>query len=278
MTQNVLKIGYSSCPNDTFIMGALANGLVKCPFKAEITLEDVETLNQWSIRGLLDVTKLSFCALGHVLDTYALLPSGAALGRGCGPVIVARKGTDIKDLSSSKVATPGTYTTARLLLQLFSGKDLNTVEMIFSEIMPAVARGDVEFGLVIHEGRFTYKQYGLEILLDLGQWWEDQTGHPIPLGGIAIKRELGTRPAREVGLAIRKSLLFAQENTDKIMPYILSHAQEMSLDVVNKHIALYVNEFSLELGDRGKSAVEALFAKASNIGIMDRPEKPIFAY
>ncbi len=278
MGQQTLKLGYSPCPNDTFIMGAIANELIPLPFRPKIILEDVETLNRWALEGILDVTKLSFYALGHVLETYALLHCGSALGRGCGPIIVAKKGTSIDKLTSSEVATPGGFTTARLLLQLYAGKELKTREMLFSSIMPAVARGEVDFGLVIHEGRFTYQNYGLDILLDLGNWWEQHTGQPIPLGGITIKRELGKNMARNVDQAIYESLLFAKKHRNKIMPYILSHAQEMTPSVVNDHISLYVNEFSLELGDRGKKAIETLLNKAYESGLINKPEYPVFAY
>ena len=271
-------MGYSPCPNDTFIMGALAANLVPLPFNLEIFLEDVETLNQWALEGILHVTKLSFYALGHALDKYALLYSGAALGRGCGPIIVGRRGSNINNLTSLKIATPGAFTTARLLLHLYAGKKLHTEDKLFSEIMPAVSRGEVDFGLVIHEGRFTYQDYGLDLLIDLGEWWEKQTGQPIPLGGIAIMRTLGHEAARELDQAIRKSLLFAQKNQHQIMPYILSHAQEMSVKVINDHISLYVNRFSLDLGQEGKKAIEVLFRKASEVGLIKKPEYSIFAY
>lgn len=273
-----LTIGYSPCPNDTFIMAALAQRLVVAPCDFKPFLADVETLNQWALEKRLDVTKLSFMALGMVRNSYGLLSAGGALGRGCGPLVVARRGATLAGLDSGVVAAPGNLTTARLLLSLFCGRTPQFKQMIFSEVMPALARGDADFGLVIHEGRFTYANFGLEALLDLGVWWEQKTGLPLPLGGIAIRRDLGPEVARKVDESIRSSLLYATKQPDDIMGYVLSHAQEMDLDVVSRHIKLYVNPFSLDLGAEGQHAIETLFSTAEESGLLPPSSLPIMAY
>jgi 1,4-dihydroxy-6-naphthoate synthase len=273
----MLTIGYSPCPNDTFIMAALAERRIAAPFEFQTVLADVETLNQWALEQRLDVTKLSFMALGVVRDAYALLSTGGALGRGCGPLVVARPGTTLADLASGTVAAPGNLTTARLLLSLFCGRTPAFTQMVFSEIMPAVARGDADFGLIIHEGRFTYGNFGLEALVDLGAWWEQKTGLPIPLGAIAVRRSLGPEIAREVDECIRQSLVTARKSPAEAMGYILPHAQEMDQSVVAQHIELYVNEFSLNLGTEGQHAVETLFSIAEDAGLMPRCSLPLMA-
>lgn len=259
-------------------MAALARHRVAVPCNFNPILADVETLNQWALEERLDVTKLSFMALGLVRNSYGLLSAGGALGRGCGPLVVARRGATLRGLDSGIVAAPGNLTTARLLLSLFSGRTPQFKQMIFSDVMPAVARGDADFGLVIHEGRFTYANFGLEALLDLGVWWEQQTGLPIPLGGIAIRRDLGPEVARKVDDSIRASLEHARKHPDDVMDYVLSHAQEMDLDIVNRHIGLYVNSFSVDLAAEGQRAVETLFSIAERVGLVPASSLPIMAH
>jgi 1,4-dihydroxy-6-naphthoate synthase len=273
-----LRIGFSPCPNDTYIMGALANGKVDSPFSFEPVLGDVETLNQWALEGRLEVTKLSFTALGKVRDSYALLRSGGALGRGCGPLIVARPGSTLAELGQGLIASPGELTTAHLLLRLFLQGSPRIRHMVFSEIMPEVSRGACDFGLVIHEGRFSFQQYGLIALLDLGQWWEEVTGLPLPLGGIAVRRDLGPDVAQAVDRAIRSSIEAAQTKSPETMEYILQHAQEMDKAMVLQHIELYVNQFSMDIGDEGLHAVQALFEKAESAGIIPGCALPLMAY
>lgn len=273
-----LTIGYSPCPNDTYIMAALAAGRVETPLAFEHILADVETLNGWAIQGRLEVTKLSFAAFGHVRGVYGLLRSGSALGRGCGPLVVAKPGRSLDELQNALIAGPGGLTTACLLLSLYLGKRPSFKHMVFSDIMPAVAAEKADFGLVIHEGRFTYQQYGLNALLDLGQWWEEHTGAPIPLGGIAIRRDLGPQIAAETDRAIRRSLTLANADPEGAMDYILAHAQEMDREVVMQHINLYVNPFSLELGDQGTAAVERLLSGAEAAGIIPPSDQPLMAY
>jgi len=274
-----LTLGYSTCPNDTFLFHALAHGLVRCdPFRFSIVLEDVETLNQKARSGLLNISKLSFAAIGHLLDDYALLRSGAALGRGCGPLIVARPGAKLEDIASGRIAVPGLWTTAYLLLSLYRGKALNATPMIFDRIMPCVKTGEADYGLIIHEGRFTYPEYGLVKLLGLGEWWEQTTSMPIPLGGICIQRSLGAEIARKVETAIRQSVAYAFARPAASREYVAGYAQEMEPATIRNHISLYVNSFTVDLGEEGAKAVETLFSMARASGAIPDSAVPVFAY
>jgi 1,4-dihydroxy-6-naphthoate synthase len=272
-----LAIGYSTCPNDTFIFAELGYG-APGSLSFRPVLADVETLNQWALEGRLEVTKVSFLALGRVRERYGLLYAGAALGHGCGPIVVGRPGTTLGELGRGVVAAPGELTTARLLLSLYLQREPSLRQMVFSEVMPAVARGEADFGLVIHEGRFTFRQYGLEILLDLGEWWESETGRPIPLGGIAIRRDLGWEVAVEADRAIRASLWAARSGSPRVMEYVLAHAQEMSPEVVQRHIDLYVNDFSFHLDRQGLEAVALLLGRAEEVGLVAKSLLPLMAY
>ena len=272
-----LKLGYSTCPNDTFIFYALAHNLINCAELAfEIELADVETLNQRARRGVFDISKLSFATIGCLLDRYGLLRSGAALGRGCGPVVVARPGFDLKKLKTKKIAVPGMWTTACMLLGLYLSEKPDAVPMPFDRIMPAVQNGDFDFGVIIHEGRFTYKEYGLISLVDLGEWWEQKTSLPVPLGGIAIRRDIATKTALKVERAIRESVIYAFNNRIKADNYIKRHAREMTLAAIHQHIDLYVNEFTLDAGDEGEEAINKLFAMARDRAVLPESNMPLF--
>lgn len=273
-----LEIGYSPCPNDTFIMAALAEGRIDTPLRFEPVLADVETLNGWAEKRRLPVTKLSFFALGHVLDDYGLLVTGAALGKGCGPLLIARPGTPPGRLGTARVASPGRRTTAGLLLSLYLGREPDCRQMVYSEIMPSVERGESEFGLIIHESRFTYAAHGLQAVVDLGAWWEETTGYPIPLGGIAARRDLGPDLARLLDEAIRASLLAARSAGDAVPDYVRRHAQEMDPEVMRRHIDLYVNDYTLDLGVTGLAAVETLFGRARAAGLLPASGRAIMAY
>jgi 1,4-dihydroxy-6-naphthoate synthase len=278
MTEN-LSLGYSTCPNDTYIFHALTHGLVDCgSLRFEPVLKDVETLNQAARSLSLDVTKLSFAAIGQLRETYGLLRSGAALGRGCGPLVVARTGSDLSQLAASKIAVPGLWTTANLLLGLYLSRHPKVIPMTFDRIMPAVAKGDLDYGVIIHEGRFTFELHGLVKILDLGQWWEDGTGLPIPLGGIAIRRELGPLVANSVETTIRESVRYALDHPEASRMYIKTYAQEMTDDVIDQHIALYVNDDSMEIGDEGVTAIELLFEQGREAGMIPDCRKELFAY
>ena len=264
-----LTLGYSPCPNDTFIFYALTHGKVDLKgIKVIESLDDVETLNKKALKGELDLTKVSFHAFAYLRDKYVLLRSGGALGRGCGPLVVSKKFASMSDLYGRTVAIPGKYTTAHLLLMLYdSGIDKVRV-MPFDRIIPAVAAGEVDAGLIIHEGRFTYQGYGLVKLLDLGVWWEAETGLPIPLGCILAKRSLGEDTILLVEDGIRDSIRYARSHTDETKSYIKCHAQEMEDSVIEGHIGLYVNDFSLDMGVEGERAVEVLFERAMSKGII----------
>ena len=263
-----LTIGYSPCPNDTFIFYALIHGKIKIPGIAfHEQLEDVETLNLKALDNKLDFTKISYHAFGHLRNQYALLRSGSALGRGCGPLIVARPGTNIADLSKGQIAIPGMHTTAYLLLRMFNPGLTNVTVMTFDRIMDAVSQGDVTAGLIIHESRFTYPRYGLVKLQDLGEWWEGYSGLPIPLGGILGKRSLDRDVLLSVESGIRESLQYAYSHTEEVLDYCRQHSQEMNEEVMKSHIDLYVNDFSLDLGPEGLKAILRLFAEAESKGI-----------
>jgi len=276
--KHMLTIGYSPCPNDTFIFYALIHGKVKVPgveFREQ--LEDVETLNRMALEGRLDLTKISYHALGHLRKQYALLRSGGALGRGCGPLIVARPGTKLDDLKKGSVAVPGKLTTAYLLLRLFDPTIENVTIMTFDRIMETVSKGEAIAGLIIHESRFTYPLYKLEKLLDLGEWWERHSGLPIPLGGILGKRSLGRDVLLAVEEGIRQSVRYAHSHTEEVMSYCRQHSQEMDMSVMKSHIGLYVNDFSLDLGEEGLKAVRRLFAEAEASGVFPSSTLPLLA-
>ncbi len=269
-----LSIGYSPCPNDTFIFYALAHKKQKDLEFSEI-LKDVEFLNSMALKKELDVTKASFYAFGFLRENYCLLHSGSALGRGCGPLLVAKKPVKIPDLSGLKIAIPGKMTTAYLLLQLFAPEIKRIVEMPFDRIMNAVSMGTVDAGLIIHEGRFTYPNYNLVKLIDLGEWWEEETGMPIPLGGILARRELGTELIRKIDRLVKESVEYAFKNRTETREYIKSNAQELDDDVIEQHIRLYVNDYTLDIGD-GVIAVDKLLKTAEELNLIPHSDKPLF--
>jgi 1,4-dihydroxy-6-naphthoate synthase len=259
-----LSLGYSPCPNDTFIFHALVHGEVEAEgLRFRERLEDVETLNRLAAEGVLDVTKVSYGAVPYLLNGYVLLRSGGALGRGCGPLLVTRPGTTVEQLHAGRIAIPGRRTTANLLLRLWHPELAPGVEMLYSEIMPAVVRGEAVAGLIIHESRFTFADHGLVRLIDLGEWWEAGTGLPIPLGGIVARRSLGAEVIRRIETAVRRSVEHAFADPDRSLPYIRAHAQEMDEAVMREHIALYVNPFSVDLGEQGEQAVKELLRRTA---------------
>lgn len=273
-----LTIGFSPCPNDTFIFNKLVNtpSTPGGPLFQPPLLEDVETLNQWAIEHRLDVTKLSYHAAAHLLEEYCVLPSGGALGRGCGPLLVARDDISLSDLTGKRIAIPGKYTTAALLFRMFLPECTDLVEMRFEQIMDAVRNDEVIGGVIIHESRFTYQTHGLKCLQDLGQWWENISGMPIPLGCIAARRSLGSHLLTEIDSQIKASLNWAYSNRAEGRAYINEHAQETEEDVIQSHINLYVNDFSYDLGDEGRLAVEAFFSRAREAKILPESSHDTF--
>jgi len=270
-----ISLGYSPCPNDTFIFYALTHDKLDCDFEFEETLKDVETLNRMALLKRFDVTKASFHGFGFVRDDYCLLRSGSALGRGCGPLIVSRSPIDHNELCSKKIAIPGKMTTAYLLLQLFAPHAKNIVEMPFDKIMNAVSMGNVDAGLIIHESRFTYPQHGLVRLIDLGEWWEEKTGLPIPLGGILARRDLGVQVINKIDALIRQSIEYAIKHPAQTRDYIKKNAQELEDNVIDQHINLYVNDYSLDMGG-GVLAVEELLKTAQELNLIPNSSKTIF--
>ena len=273
----LLTLGFSPCPNDTFMFYPLVHGLVDTHgLSFSERLEDVETLNRLAVQRVLDVSKVSYAALGHIREEYALLRAGSALGRGCGPLLVAPQPLDPAALPGKTIAIPGRYTTAHLLLRLYNPQCVNFLEMPFHEIMDAVMSGRADAGVIIHESRFTYQGFGLHQLVDLGEWWEGETGLPIPLGGIVARRSLGVETIHGIEAALAAGVSYAQNNPGEASRYIREHAQEMSEDVCAAHIGLYVNDFSRDIGDEGERAIIELLRRAEAVGIVPPSDLPLF--
>jgi 1,4-dihydroxy-6-naphthoate synthase len=273
-----LELAYSPCPNDTFIFTPWVEGHVPEAPKVVERFEDIDTLNQIALRGEPDVVKVSFHAFGHLRDRYCLLRSGGALGRGCGPLVVARTPFTGGELARKTVAIPGTLTTAALLVRLFAPglAEARIRVMRFDQIMPAVCSGAVDAGVIIHESRFTYQRHGLTQIVDLGDWWERETGHAIPLGGILMRRDLGDELIRRTERALSRSVDFAFAHTDVVWPTVRRHAQEMEDDVMRQHIALYVNEFTRNYGAEGEAAIAHLIATAERLGLVPPSDRPLY--
>lgn len=269
-----LRMAYSPCPNDTFVFDAWAHGRIPGAPALDVTFADIDVTNAMAERGELDVLKVSYAVLPYVLDTYTLLPCGGALGRGCGPLVLTREpGPDGLDLTGRTVAVPSERSTAYLLFRLWAADTLpggvgEIVVLPFHEIMPAVRDGKVDAGLVIHEARFTYQNYGLHKLADMGEHWEGTTGLPIPLGAIIAKRALGEETLTRIAETIRASVRAAWDDPEVSRPYVLEHAQEMDPAVADQHIGLYVNEFTADLGEDGYAAVRGLLTRAAAEGLV----------
>ena len=257
-----LTLGFSPCPNDTFIFDALVNKKIDTEgLEFEVLLEDVETLNKWSFENKLDITKLSYPAFFQNLDEYVLLNSGAALGKGVGPLLISKQNIQNStfNFQQATIALPGKNTTANLLFSFAYPTAKNRKYMIFSAIEESVLNEQTELGVIIHENRFTYQQKGLHKVTDLGEYWEEKMNAPIPLGGIAVKRSIDKEISLKIDSLIRKSIEFAFSNYPLITDYVKQHSQEMSEDVMRQHIELYVNNFSIDLGNDGKQAIETLY-------------------
>ncbi len=255
-----LSIGFSPCPNDTFIFDALINKKIDTKdFEFDVVLEDVQTLNEWALKEKLDVTKISYGVWPLVMDKYNLLESGGALGKGVGPLLISKSPVSVDALSDKLIAIPGRNTTANMLFSLAFPNAKNKVFKVFSEIEDTVLKGEADAGVIIHENRFTYQDRGLQKLIDLGDYWETQTQLPIPLGGIIAKKGLSRHTINQVDTLIKESVEYAfKNNYENLSEYVKVHAQEMSEQVMRQHIDLYVNNFSIALGIDGKKAVEKL--------------------
>ena len=252
-----LTLGFSPCPNDTFMFDALVHNKIDTEgLEFEVVLSDVEQLNQWALKSKLDLTKLSFNAFRYCVKDYSLLESGSALGRNCGPLLIKNPKTELT--KESLIAIPGKYTTANLLLELAFPNFQNKQEVMFSEIEEKVLKNEVDAGLIIHENRFTYQDRGLEKVIDLGEFWEQKTSLPIPLGGIFIRENFTIEIKKKVERVLKRSVEFAFSNPTSSSDYVKYNAQELDEKVIKSHIDLYVNEFSVSLGEEGRNAIQML--------------------
>lgn len=274
---NKLTIGFSPCPNDTFIFDALVHHKIDTEgLDFEVYLGDVEDLNQKAFNNELDITKLSYHAYGYLTENYVLLDAGSALGKGCGPLLISKPTTHHTSHTTLKIAIPGKYTTANFLLSIAHPEATNKVEMLFSDIENAVLTGKVDAGLIIHENRFTYQEKGLKKIIDLGEYWEQTTGKLIPLGGIVIKRDLPITTIQKVNKLLRKSIEYAFKNPESPLAYMQYNAQEMNKKVMMQHVELYVNKYSIDLGAEGKSAITKMFNLAQEKEIIPNIVNPLF--
>jgi 1,4-dihydroxy-6-naphthoate synthase len=276
-----LSLGFSPCPNDTFIFDALIHKKIDTEgIEFDVFFEDVETLNKKVFKNEPDISKLSFHAFAYAINNYALLDAGSALGHGVGPLLISKKETftdkNIDQRSDLIIGIPGEFTTANFLLNLAYPALQNKKIMVFSEIETALLNNSIDLGLIIHENRFTYQDKGLHKIVDLGDYWERATGLPIPLGGIVINRRIEAKVQKTVDRLIRKSIEFAFENPKSGIDFIKVHAQEMNEEVMYKHIDLYVNNYSISLGEKGREAVNFLFNKASKLELIPEINHPIF--
>ncbi|HVF80869.1 MAG TPA: 1,4-dihydroxy-6-naphthoate synthase [Flavisolibacter sp.] len=267
-----LTLGFSPCPNDTFIFDALINKKIDTEgLEFDAVLEDVQTLNAWAAEEKLAISKLSFPALFAQIKNYSILNTGAALGKGVGPLLIANKMVNVPDIAHCKIAVPGENTTANFLLHYAFPQSKNIAFMLFSSIEEAVLSGEADLGVIIHENRFTYQQRGLHKICDLGEVWESREGMPVPLGCIAIKKNLPVDIATKVDGLIKKSLHYAFKSYPALSSYITQHAQEMEEEVMRKHIELYVNNYSIELGIEGKNAIQKLYSVYRQLQGTDHP-------
>jgi 1,4-dihydroxy-6-naphthoate synthase len=275
-----LSLGFSPCPNDTFIFDALIHHKIDTEgLEFDVFFDDVETLNKKALQGELDITKLSFHAFAHVIDKYVLLDAGSALGFGVGPLLISKTAytpEEVKSQPSLSVGIPGNYTTANFLLGIAFPELQHKKELVFSAIEESLLNQELDLGVIIHENRFTYAQKGLQKIMDLGDYWEQQTGMPIPLGGIMMKRNIDVETQLTVNRLIRKSVEFAFENPEASSDFVRQHAQELDESVRKQHIDLYVNKYSVDLGDLGKKAIRVLFEKGHSVGLISTYTEQMF--
>lgn len=272
-----LSLGFSPCPNDTFIFDAMIHQKIDTEgLEFEVVMADVEALNQMAFNEKLDVTKLSYHAVAYCLQNYIVLNAGSALGNSCGPLLIAKKRLSDLEVEKSTISIPGKYTTANFLLSLAFPKATQKVSTLFSEIENNVLNNVTDAGLIIHENRFTYEAKGLLKIIDLGEYWENQTGFPIPLGGIVVRRNFTDEQQQKINRVLRRSVEFAFQHPTESLQFTKLHAQEMSESVMQQHIKLYVNDFSVDLGEKGRLAVEKLFAIGTELNIIPAQSEKIF--
>ena len=277
MTYSKLNIAFSTCPNDTFMFDALVNRRLKSlNFSVEVQLADIEELNRLTMAGEPDISKVSYAAYPAISDKYQLLSAGSALGYKNGPLIISKTKIYSAELVDVKMAIPGKMTTANFLLSILFPEVKNKSEYLFSDIEEAVLSNEIDAGLVIHETRFIYKNKGLKLVSDLGELWEEKFNLPIPLGGIVVKRDFPEEVKLDIQKTISESIQFAFNNRNASLQYIKEYAQELDNKVINQHIDLYVNDFSVDLGEEGRKAVELLFSKGEKAGLFELKNKSIF--
>lgn len=272
-----LKLGFSTCPNDTFIFDAMVHGRIDTEgLEFDLVLADVEELNKAAFENEIDITKLSYHAYAYVAKNYVLLNSGSALGNNNGPLLISKRKIYPDEVKHVSIAIPGKYTTANLLLSIAYPDAKNKKEYLFSDIEEAVLSNEIDAGLIIHENRFTYAERGLKKIVDLGEFWETKTALPIPLGGIVVNRRLPLDVQQKVDRVLRLSLEFASKNPNAALPFIKQFAQEMDEEVMYKHIKLYVNDYSLDLGEKGKLAIKKLYETAKDLNVIPEMPEDIF--
>ena len=274
-----LTLGFSPCPNDCFMFDAMVHRRIDLEgLDFDVRMADIEALNSAAFAGAVDITKLSFHAYAYCADDYVLLDAGSALGRNCGPLLISQRPISPEEVAAGdlRIAIPGKYTTANFLLSLAFPHASDKSECLFSDIEWGVLDGRFDAGLIIHENRFTYADRGLKKIIDLGEFWESETGAAIPLGGIVISRRLPADVRQRVNRVMRRSVEYAFANRDASLPFVRANAQAMSDEVMYKHIDLYVNEYSVDLGVDGRRAVEVLFERARNSGVIPEMKEDLF--
>ena len=274
-----LTLGFSPCPNDCFMFDAMVHRRIDLEgLDFDVRMADIEALNSAAFAGNVDITKLSFHAYAYCADDYVLLDAGSALGRNCGPLLISRRPISPEEVAAGhlRIAIPGKYTTANFLLSLAFPHAMNKSECLFSDIEDGVLDGRFDAGLIIHENRFTYADRGLKKIIDLGEFWESETGAAIPLGGIVISRRLPADVRQRVNRVMRHSVEYAFANRDASLPFVRANAQAMSDEVMYKHIDLYVNDYSVDLGVDGRRAVEVLFERARVSGVIPEMKEGLF--
>jgi 1,4-dihydroxy-6-naphthoate synthase len=273
----IIRVGHSPDPDDAFMFYALAHDKIDTgAFKFVHELQDIETLNRRALRGELEVTAISLHAYAHLLDKYALLPSGCSMGDRYGPMVVARRKHGIEQLGGLKIAVPGTLTTAFLALRLLLKREFTYDVVPFDQIIPAVASGKYEAGLIIHEGQLTFQNQGLQLIVDLGVWWHEQTGLPLPLGGNVVRRDLGDTTIREISRLLKESIRYALDHRSAALDYALQYARDMDKGLADQFVGMYVNDWTLDYGPRGQEAVSRLLAEAHKAGVIAQPVKVEF--
>ena len=277
MPTQLIRVGHSPDPDDAFMFHALANDKIPTgDLKFVHELQDIETLNRRAMNGELEVSAVSIHAYAHLLDKYALLPSGCSMGDKYGPMVVARTPLKLTDLPAVSIAVPGTMTTAFLTLKLLfadvaPGKDIRFTVMPFDHILGAVERGECDAGLIIHEGQLTFQNQGLELVVDLGVWWQEKTGLPLPLGGNVVRRDLGDATMKEISRLLKISIQYGLDHRREALDYALRYARDMDVTLADKFVGMYVNEWTLDYGERGRAAVRKLLDEAHKAGVIPRP-------